>query len=134
MEEKKFNVQKRCEEIHAQYGTSEMANYRIQLMCDKIENRAFEAGRKSVIESASKLKWEEINLYRHCGIYLEVCRAHTRLEDFLIRIWSDPRDIELLSNNFLMGGFSKGGFKTVEEAKSYATKVYKERIKEVLEL
>jgi hypothetical protein len=32
----KFNVQKRCEEIHAQYGTSEMANYRIQQMCDKI--------------------------------------------------------------------------------------------------
>lgn len=51
MEEKKFNVQKRCEEIHAQYGTSEMANYHILLMCDKIENRAFEAGRKSVIEN-----------------------------------------------------------------------------------
>lgn len=95
---------------------------------------AFNAGRESIVEKISELKWEEINLYRHCGIYLEVCRAHTRLEDFLIRIWSDPRDIELLSNNFLMGGFSKGGFKTVEEAKSYATKVYKERIKEVLEL
>ena len=46
----KCNVQKMCEEIHAQYGTSEMANYQILLMCDKIENRAFEAGRQSVIE------------------------------------------------------------------------------------
>ena len=44
MEQTKFNVQKRCEEIHDQYGTSEMANYNILLMCDKIENRAFEAG------------------------------------------------------------------------------------------
>lgn len=129
MEKKKFNLQKRCEEIHTQYGTSETANYHIQLMCDKIENRAFEAGRKSVIENTSKLKWEEIGLYRDCGIYLDVCRANKPLDEFLIRKWYAPKDIELLSNKF-----SKGGFKTVEEAKSYATKVYKERIKEVLEL
>lgn len=129
MEEKKFNVQKTCEEIHAQYGTSETANYHILLMCDKIENRAFEAGRKSVIENASKLEWEEIGLYEDCGIYLNVCKANKPLDEFLIREWYAPKDIELLSNKF-----SKGGFKTIEEAKSYATKVYKERIKEVLEL
>ena len=55
----KFNVQKRCEEIHAQYGTSEMANYRIQQMCDKIENYAFEAGRNSVIDNIPDLEWVE---------------------------------------------------------------------------
>lgn len=62
MEEKtkpteKFNVQKRCEEIHAQYGTSEMANYQLLLMCDKIENRAFEVGRQSVTENIPVPEW-----------------------------------------------------------------------------
>ncbi len=55
----KINVQRRCEEIHAQYGTSEMANYRILLMCDKIENYAFEAGRNSMIDNIPNLEWVE---------------------------------------------------------------------------
>lgn len=90
---------------------------------------AFNAGRESVIENASELKWEEIGLYGYGAIYLDVCKAHTLLEDFLIRESYLPKDIVLLGNNF-----SKGGFKTVEEAKSYATEVHKERIKEVLGL
>ena len=55
----KINVQRRCEEIHAQYGTSEMANYRILLMYDKIENYAFEAGRNSMIDNIPNLEWVE---------------------------------------------------------------------------
>lgn len=55
----KINVQRRCEEIHAQYGTSEMANYRILLMCDKIEKYAFEAGRNSMIDNIPNLEWVE---------------------------------------------------------------------------
>lgn len=55
----KINVQRRCEEIHAKYGTSEMANYRILLMCDKIENYAFEAGRNSMIDNIPNLEWVE---------------------------------------------------------------------------
>lgn len=129
MEEKKFNVQKMCEEIHAKYGTSEMANYHIMLMCDKIENRAFEAGRKSVIENVPELKWEEIGLFGDRGMYVDICRANKPLEEFLIREWNHPKDIELLSNSF-----SKSGFKTIEEAKSYAREMYKNRLKQVLEL
>lgn len=90
---------------------------------------AFNDGRESVVEKASELEWKEIGLYEDCGIYLDVCKANKPLDEFLIRKWSAPKDIELLSNKF-----SKGGFKTIEEAKSYATKVYKERIKEVLGL
>ena len=90
---------------------------------------AFNAGCESVIENISELKWEEIQLFGDRGRYVNVCRAHKPLDDFLIRSWNIPKDIELLSNNF-----TKGGFKTVEEAKSYAAKVYKERVKEVLEL
>src|SRR3712207_9092950 len=52
----KFNVQRRCEEIHAQYGTSEMANYRIQQMCDKIAQDAFDEGKQSVIDNI-ELSW-----------------------------------------------------------------------------
>lgn len=95
---------------------------------DDIET-AFNAGRESVIENIPELKWEEIGLFGERGIYVDICRANKPLEEFLIREWNHHKGIELLSNKF-----SKGGFKTVEEAKSYATKVYKERIKEVLEL
>ena len=130
MEQTKFNVQKRCEEIHAQYGTSEMANYHILLMCDKIENRAFEAGRESVIESASKLNWEDVGIYGRYGMYLDVCRVHKPLMDYLIRQWFQPKDIEL----FAFGDSVKNGFKSVEEAKVYADEMYKEEVKKVLEL
>lgn len=129
MEQTKFNVQKRCEEIHAQYGTSEMANYCIQLMCDKIENRAFEAGRQSVIESASKLNWEDVGIYGEYARYVNVCRASKPLEKFLIREWFYPKDIELLCNDS-----TKNSFKTIEEAKAYADEIYKKEIKKVLEL
>lgn len=130
MEQTKFNVQKRCEEIHAQYGTSKMANYRIQLMCDKIENRAFEAGRQSVIENASKLNWEDVGIYGRYGTYLNVCRVHKPLGDFLIRQWFQPKDIEL----FFLDEHIRGGFKSVEEAKKYANEMYENEIKKVLEL
>lgn len=130
MEQTKFNVQKRCEEIHAQYGTSEMANYCIQLMCDKIENRAFEAGRQSVIESASKLNWEDVGIYGERARYVNVCKAHKPLGHFLIRQRSQPKDIEL----FAFGENVKSGFKSVEEAKVYAEEVYKKEIKKVLGL
>lgn len=90
---------------------------------------AFNAGRESVIESASKLEWEEVGLYNECGIYLEVCKADKPLDNFLIRKWSPSKKIELLSN-----GFGKGFFKSIEEAKSYAVKVYEERIKGALGL
>jgi len=90
---------------------------------------AFNAGRESVIENASKLEWEEVGLYNECGIYLEVCKADKPLDNFLIRKWSPSKKIELLSN-----GFGKGYFKSIEEAKSYAVKVYEERIKGALGL
>lgn len=92
--------------------------------------KAFNAGRESVIENVSELEWEESKLYGYGGMYLDVCKARTPLGDFLIRECYIPKSgIVLLVNKF-----SKGDFKTVEEAKSYATKVYKERIKEVLGL
>lgn len=107
-----------------------MANYRILLMCDKIENRAFEAGRQSVIESASKLNWEDVGIYGKYGTYLDVCRVHKPLMDYLIRQWFQPKDIEL----FAFGDSVKNGFKSVEEAKVYADEMYKKEIKKVLGL
>lgn len=125
-----FNVQKRCEEIHFQYGTTEMANYRLQQMCDKIAQDAFDQGRQSIIDNASKLDWEDIGMYGQCGMYLDVCRAHKPLMDYLIRQWYQPKDIEL----FAFGDIVKNGFKSVEEAKVYADEMYKKEIKKVLGL
>lgn len=91
---------------------------------------AFNAGRESVMENVPEIKWEEIDLYGDGGYYIDVCEAHTPLEVFTIREKYFPkRDIMVFGITF-----SETGFKTIEEAKSYATKVYKERIKEVLGL
>src|SRR3712207_5241667 len=65
----RFNVQKRCEEIHAQYGTSEMANYRLQQMCDKIAQDAFDEGKQSVIDNIPDLKWSSGKAETIIGIF-----------------------------------------------------------------
>lgn len=90
---------------------------------------AFNAGRESVVEKTSELEWEDIGIYGEHARYVNVCRAHKPLEEFLIREWFYPKDIELLGKDF-----TKDGFKTIEEAKAYAKEAYKERIKQVLEL
>ncbi|EFC71519.1 hypothetical protein [Prevotella sp. oral taxon 299] len=130
MEEKKFNVQKRCEEIHAQYGTSEMANYRIQLMCDKIENRAFEAGRKSVLESIPELKWKDEDRRGDEENYIEESYSLTPFGDYSILKWYTPTDITLYFN----GEHFKSGITSVQQAKQEANEDYKKRIKQVLGL
>ena len=117
-----FNVQKRCEEIHFQYGTTEMANYRLQQMCDKIAQDAFNAGRESIIENLPELEWTETTY---------------NLEDYF-----------LSHNNgwnysiFFRGGAFKvccnsdfiGQFLSLTAAKQAANEDYKKRIKQALGL
>lgn len=91
---------------------------------------AFNEGRQSVIENASKLNWEDVGIYGQYGMYLNVCRAHKPLGDFLIRQWFQPKDIDL----FFLDEPIRGGFKSVEEAKKYAKEMYANEIKKVLEL
>lgn len=91
---------------------------------------AFNAGRESVIEDASKLEWKETGWYEDCGLYLHVCYADKPLDNFSIGKWTTNNDIEVLRNGFAI----RGGFKNIEEAKSYAVKVYEERIKQALGL
>ena len=81
---------------------------------------AFNAGRKSMVEKALELEWEDISIYGEDARYVDVCRAHKPLEEFLIREWFYPKDIELECNDTI-----HNGFKTIEEAKSYAKEVYK---------
>lgn len=125
-----FNVQRRCEEIHAQYGTSEMANYQILLMCDKIENRAFDAGRQSVIENASKLKWEDIGLYGPQAIYEKVCRVETPFGRYSITRWLARKEFTMNDED----GDETQSFKSLEKAKKYASNLHKQRIKQALGL
>ena len=130
MEEKKFNVQKRCEEIHTQYGTSETANYHILLMCDKIENRAFEAGRKSVVENIPELKWEDEDRRGDEENCIEESYSLTPFGDYSILRWYHPNDITIHFN----GEHSKSGITSVQQAKQEANEDYKKRIKQVLGL
>lgn len=89
---------------------------------------AFNEGRQSVIENASKLNWEDVGIYGQHGMYLNVCRVHKPLGDFLIRQWFHPKDIEL----FFLDENIRGEFKSVNEAKEYAKKMYENEIKKVL--
>lgn len=91
---------------------------------------AFDGGRQSIIDDASKLEWENVGIYGRYGLYLDVCRAHKPLMDYLIREWYQPKDIEL----FAFGDSVKNGFKSVEEAKVCADEIYKKEIKKVLGL
>ncbi len=90
---------------------------------------AFNAGRESVVEKVSELEWEDIGVYGEDARYVDVCRAHKPLEEFLIREWFYPKDIELECNDAI-----HNGFKTIEEAKQAANEDYKKRIKQALEL
>lgn len=91
---------------------------------------AFNAGCESVIEEASKLAWEEIGSYSDFGLTFNVCEAYKPLTNFSIIKSYISKDIELLNNGFLV----RGGFKSIEEAKSYAVKVYEKKIKKTLGL
>lgn len=90
---------------------------------------AFNAGRESVVEKASELEWKDIGVFGEKARYVNVCRAHKPLEEYLIQEWFYPKDVELHSNEFV-----KNGFKTIEEAKTYANEDYKKRIKQALGL
>lgn len=125
MEEKKFNVQKRCEEIHAQYGTSEMANYRIQLMCDKIENRAFEAGRKSVVENIPNLLFKETR---------EGLIAANGIFEFIYHIYKSASVDEPRYAFATTYETTTQWYDTLEEAMNAANEDYKKRIKQALGL
>lgn len=90
---------------------------------------AFNAGRESVVENMPELEWVDIGIYGEQARYVDVCRARKPLEEFLIREWFCPKDIELHGNDF-----TKNSFKTIEEAKAYAKEAYKQRIKQALGL
>lgn len=125
MEEKKFNVQKMCEEIHAQYGTSEMANYHILLMCDKIENRAFKAGRESVVENIPRLLFKESQ---------EGLIADNGIFEFIYHIYKsasvdEPRYAFATTYETPIQWYD-----TLEEAMDAANEDYKKRIKQALGL
>lgn len=90
---------------------------------------AFNAGSENIIDKASELDWEDIGIFGEKAKYVNVCKAHKPLEEYIIQKWFCPNDVELHCNDF-----TKNGFKSIEEAKAYANKHYKERIKQILGL
>ena len=90
---------------------------------------AFNAGRESVVEDATELDWEDIDVYGGKARYINVCKAQKPLEEYMIQKWFCPNDIELHCNHFV-----KKGFKTIEDAKQAANEHYKQYIKQTLGL
>jgi hypothetical protein len=111
----KINVQRRCEEIHAQYGTSEMANYRILLMCDKITKDAFNEGKQSVIDNIHDLVWLSGRAETIIGtIELTHCLNYYSFRIGEMRFWKN--------------------YDCLEDAMKAANDYYKNRIKKILGL
>ncbi|SFG56145.1 hypothetical protein [Prevotella sp. KH2C16] len=116
-----FNVKRRCEEIHAQYGTSEMANYRLQQMCDKIAQDAFVEGMQSMIDNIPDLEWEEC-----VGGYI----AETDIFNYYIDVNENVKEkytLEFPTGNPIY-------FLNIDEAKQAANKYYKGKLKKALGL
>jgi len=51
-----MNIQDECQNIHSQFGTSEMANYKIQLLCDKYAKESRIDGIERAIELIQKAR------------------------------------------------------------------------------
>lgn len=97
---------------------------------ENMSKDVLDKAQQSIIESASKLNWEDLGIYGQYGTYLNMCRAHKPLGDFLIRQRYQPKNIEL----YFLDEYTKDGFKSVEEAKKYASEMYENEIKKVLGL
>ena len=118
----RFDVQRRCGEIHTQYGTSEIANYRIQLMCDKIAQDAFNEGRQSVIDNIPDLEWVLVSESQY--------KAKTPFFDYFIVFFKGFWQVSILG----IFNIVENEFATLYEAKQAANEDYKNRIKKVLGL
>lgn len=103
--------------------------WRDKVFTGKDIKAAFNAGRESVVEDATELDWEDIDIFGEKAMYVNVCRAQKPLEEYMIQKWFCPNDIELHCNHFV-----KKGFKTIEAAKQAANEDYKQRIKQALGL
>lgn len=92
---------------------------------------AFIAGCNSVIEENSHLEWIDIQLYRANGLYVDVCKTHKPLKDYLIRQWSQikPFELYITDENTVVRDF-----KTIEDAKKYAIEDYKNTLTNFLGL
>lgn len=115
--------------LQGRLSGNEMSFSENKIFTEEDIETAFNAGRESVVENIIELEWVDIGIYGEQARYVNVCRAHKPLEEFLIREWFCPKGIELHGNNF-----TKNGFKTIEEAKAYAKEAYKQRIKQALGL
>ena len=49
-----MNIQDEVQKIHHQYGTSEMANYKIQLLFDKLIEQAYDRNREAICKKCQR--------------------------------------------------------------------------------
>lgn len=115
--------------LHGRLSGNEVSFSENKVFTEDDIKAAFNAGRESVVEDASELDWEDIDIFGEKAMYVNVCRAHKPLEEYMIQKWFCPNDVELHCNHF-----TKKGFKTIEEAKQAANEDYKKRIKQALGL
>ena len=129
MEKKDLAVEYALARLQGRLSGNEVSFCENKVFTEGDIETAFNAGCESIVEKASELEWEDIGVYGEDARYVDVCRASKPLDEFLIREWSYPKDIELECNDTI-----HNGFKTVEEAKLYAKELYKRKIKQVLGL
>ena len=104
-----INIQDEVSKIHAQYGITEMANYRIE--------KLFEKYVEQFSPKVKQLEWEEHVLFADM-----IVSDGFSLFTYMINI----------IDNTLYFGDAAQSFNTIDEAKAYAQADFEARIKECL--
>ena len=107
-----ISIQDEVAKIHAQYGTTEMANYRIEKLLEKYIEQSN--------PKIKQLEWLDDNFpYRGCSVFV----------DYIISNKIGSRYTVILD---IGTGIYINSFKTIDEAKAAAQRDFEKRIKECL--
>lgn len=89
---------------------------------------AFNAGRQSIINNVDRLEWEDVGTYGAFAVTENVCRTKTPFGEYSITRWCAMNTFTLFDEN----GDGTQEFRSLEEAKQYASNLHSKRIREKL--
>ena len=102
-----------------------------KIFTKKDVEKAFNAGRESLIKNIPNLEWKDGDDRRGDEVnYIEESYSLTPFGDYSILRWYFPTDIMLYFN----GEHLKSGLISIQQAKQIATEDYKNKIKQTLGL
>ena len=89
---------------------------------------AFNAGRPSIINNIYRLEWEDVGTFDELALSEIVCRAKIPFGKYTIVRWVIPNTFTFLDEK----NYGTQKFRSLEEAKRYASNLHSRRIREEL--